>query len=56
MSEEAQVSQNLQLCATQVGLEASVPLPLRMEKGGRIFKLLAARCGDFGGRSEHGLG
>ena len=48
MSAEARVSQNLQLVATQVGLEASVPLPLRLEKSGRIFKLLAARCGDFG--------
>ena len=25
-----------------------MPLPLRLEKSGRIFKLLAARCGDFG--------
>jgi len=48
VSAEARVSQNLQLVATQVGLEASVPLPLRLEKSGRIFKLLAARCGDFG--------
>ena len=50
---DAGVSQNLRRLAVPEGLDRPVPLPLHLEKGGRIFRLLAARCRnmDLLGRS-----